>query len=321
MRIIFQDPAKLWFLLSVPVVLILHLLTLKYRKSMALKFANFEVLIKATKKTFLGIPYAGFLINKTIILLILRLLTLTIISFALAGMTILYLTHASDVDYVLAIDSSSSMSIKDMIPDRITIAKESAQIFVKEVAPDAKIGVVSFATLPKIELDLTHEKNSIKNAINNLGLSRIGGTDIGGAIVTGINLLRHSSKARTIILLTDGQANVGTDVQSAVNFAIQNGIKIFTIGIGTEKGGTYIEELPEIQLQLDEETLNYVANSTGAKYFRTENPNQIKEAYKNIAILSERFVRLDASWYLIFGVILLLVLEWGIINIRYRTAP
>ena len=153
--------------------------------------------------------------------------------------------------------------------------------------------------------------------IRNIELSSTGGTDIGEALVTGANLLMGSENAKAIILITDGQSNVGLPVADAIEYINLRQVTVYTIGIGTEEGADFYGA----QLVLDETTLKNIALSTSGEYYRAEDEVQLQDAYSRIANSMERKItqRLDL-WFTIIA-LFLLIFEWTLINTKYRTIP
>ena len=146
----------------------------------------------------------------------------------------------------------------------------------------------------------------------------MGGTDLGEAIVTSVNLLLNSEKGKSIILLTDGQSNVGVPIVDAVEYANIKHVTIYTIGVGTEEGGSYIGD---VVLKLDEEVLRSIAVSTEGNYYRAEDQESLDEAYNEIAHLTETKIKSDLSITFLIIAFLLLLVEWLLINTKYRTIP
>src|SRR3990167_3200398 len=118
-EITFANPSFLWMLVLVTILIIVYMLTMKKAKLVALKFANFEALERIAKGGFFAKPYKAFFSNKNIFQLLLRVLIYTMLILAAAGTTINYIAKASNFDFVLAVDSSSSMLADDIPPNRL----------------------------------------------------------------------------------------------------------------------------------------------------------------------------------------------------------
>lgn len=291
-------------------MLLAHYLSLRFTKRKALKFANFPAIERITGKKILSKNYT---------LLILRLVILSLLIFSVAGTTFWYEGQTTDFDFMLAIDSSGSMLATDYTPNRIQAAKSAAMMFVDNLPGASTIGVVSFAGVSFIKQRPTSDIEKIRKAINNISIERVGGTAIGSAIITTSNLLPEGERAKVLILLTDGQNNVGPSIDTAIDYANENHLTINTIGIGTEEGGA----LPNLTFvsKLDTETLKIISNSTGGSYYEARNETELSSVYKEIALSSVQKLSVNLSLYFLFFALLLLFAEWGLANTKYRTLP
>lgn len=321
MDIEFSNPEMVWFLLGLPVLIATHFLTLKLKKSVALKFSNFDLLVRSTNAPqSVSRAYAGALMGKDVSILVLRFLTLTFLIFAVAGTSIIYTGKTTNMDYVIAVDVSSSMNAQDILPTRLIAAKDAAKRLVDSVPFLTSFGIVSFSGTSRIEKELSTDKSKIKDAIDKLNTTVYGGTDLGGAIVASTNVLTKSEKHKSIIMFTDGQSNIGLPLLDALAFAKKESITIHAIGIGTREGG-FIEGVPSAQFQLDEGLLTKIAEATNGRYFRAVDLESLKSAYESVISVKIGTVKLRLSPYLLLISLILLFVEWGIVNIKYRTIP
>ncbi len=306
----FSNPLYLTFLVSVPFFIIMHFLILKHTKRRAVKFANFEALARVTGMEVL---------NKNITLLIIRLWALIFLILSAAGAVVWYSGNISEYDFVLAIDTSSSMLADDFRPDRLEAAKAAVLNFLEDLPSQARVGLVTFSGTAYANQFPTTDLNLLKDAVQEIEVSRVGGTDLGDAIITSSNLLVASERPRAVILLTDGQANVGVPVGEAVSYANQYQVAVHTVGIGTEEGGTFIRT--GLVSRIDEQSLRDIADGTGGRFFRAENQQQIEEAYLAIATTKHQLTSIELRLPLLLIALLLLFLEWGLINTKFRTLP
>ncbi len=312
MEIVFINPIYLWFLLSVILLIILHFITLRHVKRKALKFANFEAIERVTGSEIL---------SKNVLLLYLRLLIVICVILAAAGTTIWYSGKSSNSDYVLAIDASSSMLAEDIKPNRLEAAKSAAMTFVDTLKSRTEIAVISFSGSSFVEQELTSDLLKVKSAIRGIEVKYVGGTDILDAVVTSVDMLFKGKNLKTIILLTDGQINVGS-VDEIVDYARRNRVTTHTIGIGTSAGG----QMPigtgiGIYSKLDEDALKSIAYNTGGTYHTATSNEEFMKAYRDIITTSTVKLSFNASATLIFIALLLLLLEWFLVNTRFRTLP
>ncbi len=203
-------------------------------------------------------------------------------------------TNTEGIDIVLAIDVSASMLARDFRPDRITAAKEVAGSFVADRYGD-RIGLVVFAAEAFTQSPLTTDQSTLQTLLARIrsGLIDDSGTAIGNGLATAINRLRESeAKSKVIILLTDGVNNRGQIApMTAAEIARAQGIRVYTIGVGTEGTAPYpavdiygqpTGDVVMAKVEIDEKTLGAMADLTGGKYFRTTDNAKLKAIYDEI---------------------------------------
>lgn len=298
----FSHPQYLFFLIVIPLVFFIHFFSLGNKKKKALKFANFDAIARIE-----GIDF----FSKNVILLTLSVLALAALVFAISGLTLHTTAESTDFSFVLAIDSSKSMEATDLSPNRISVAKDTASDFVSNSPLDTRFGVISFAGSSKIEIDMTDRKGEIKSAIGGIKLTDFGGTDLYEAVLTGSNLLQEEN-AKAIVLLSDGQINVGT-VDEAVGYATRHDVIVHTIAVGTREGGATEFGFS----RLDEDSLRGIAYETGGVFFNTTNKQEIESALSEIFGYTEKKVSIELFDYLVIFAIVVLLLEFFLSNTRY----
>jgi len=307
MQLIFSHPFYLLALAFIPLFIFVHLFTIRYTSGVALKFANFTALARAANKIVLP---------RNMFPLVIRSVVLFCVVLAVANPTLLYEGKGSDFDYVLAIDASSSMLADDLAPTRLQAAKEAALSFLGTVPGKANIGIVSFSGTAFVEQQPTTDNLLTKEAVEKIDAQPIGGTDLGAAIVTSVNLLVQSEKAKSVILLTDGRSTVGISPKDAVAYANDKQTIVNTIGVGTEEGGRFPEA--EVILKLDDATLEMIANETSGRYFKAGDSAKLKEAYSIIATSTKMKLSTNLSAPLMLISLVLLLADWGLANTKYR---
>ena len=204
--------------------------------------------------------------------------------------------HGQGRDIVLAIDVSGSMQVFDDVQDRrsrIQVAKEEAIHFIDKRIDDP-IGLVIFAKDSLSRSPITLDKLMLKQAVYELKLGFIDpdGTSLGTGLATAVNRLRKSkSKSKIIILLTDGEPTPHTDriaPDVAIEMAKQFGIKVYTVGIGNEQGGFVMHPfggLQRLPMRIDTKLLKEIAQKTGGRFFRANNPADMRQIYRTIDTL------------------------------------
>lgn len=194
-------------------------------------------------------------------------------------------------DIVLALDISTSMLARDFRPDRFEAAKEVASKFAAGRDGD-NIGLVIFAAESFTSLPMTTDRSLVANYINDIKMGMLqDGTAIGDGLATAINRVKEGkAKSKSIILLTDGSNNTGNVAPlTAAEIARQLGIKVYTIGVGTNGMAPYPQEnmfgrieYVNLPVVIDEATLRKIADSTGGKYFRATGNHVLKEIFAEI---------------------------------------
>lgn len=314
----FNNPEYLWYLLSIPLLIVSHFAFLKYSRRKAMRFANFQALKRVSNQNIM---------TKNHMVLLVRMIILFSLILAIAGTKLWYEGYTNENDYVIAIDSSSSMTASDLKPSRFEAAKEYTNEFIDNIKSDSDIGLITFSGASFIEKLPSREKTVIKRAVNNLEIAHVGGTNIPDAIVTATNLLLPSEKGRTIILLTDGSNTVSyftrDPITEGINYAQLNNVKVFTIGLGSETGPVgYLPEYYNVSSVYDENTLQKIANETGGKYFDAKDNEQLKAAFTEIFKANNRaFIGIELGPGLLIIALALIFLEWGMISTRFRAIP
>ena len=232
------------------------------------------------------------LIRKNI-LLIFQYLTLLLIIIALSKPRIidsLKETKMDVIDIVLVMDISSSMLATDFSPNRLEAVKKTAKNFIEERVSD-RIGVLVFAGESFIQCPLTVDKDVLLSLMDEIQVAEqsYDGTAIGMAIANATNRLRHSdAKSKVMILLSDGSNNAGElDPLTSADLAAKFGIKIYTIGAGTNQDVSFIPGRGYIRNEIDEVTLQSIAKRTNGQYFRATNVSGLKDVYNTINALEK----------------------------------
>jgi len=317
MEIVFKTPYMLLLLLLVPFLIILHYYFFEHNKKKAMRFANFTALKRVT---------GTHLITKNNTQLILRVIIVIFIILSSAQPVLWYKGKESITDYVIAIDASASMISEDVIPDRLTVAKQAASSFVDSLDAQTNIGLISFAGVSFVKLPLTNDLRKVKEAINLLNIELTGGTDIGAALVTATNLLNPGDKSKAVILITDGSDTAGTFVEESLDTSLEyvanNQIIVYTIGIGTGSATAGYLGDTNLRATIDKDTYQMISDRTNGEYYEIKNTAEIAAAFQKIGNLSEEAqVAFDSAFFLLAIAFVLLFVEWGLLNTRFRAVP
>lgn len=204
-------------------------------------------------------------------------------------------------DIVIALDISGSMSATDFSPNRFAAAKEVASKFILN-RPDDNMSLVVFAGESLTLMPLTNDRAALVNTLKGVEMGLLqDGTAIGDGLSSAINRLASgSAKSKSIILLTDGTNNAG-DVPpaTAAKIAAGKGIKVYTVGVGTDGSITITDPYgfssTRLETKIDEESLKNIAKETGGKYFRAKDERVLQQVFSEIDKLEK--TQLDVDRY------------------------
>lgn len=207
-------------------------------------------------------------------------------------------------DIVLSLDISSSMYARDFKPDRFEAAKDVAARFIQAREND-NLGLVMFAGESLTGMPMTVDRARLLNYLEGVKIGMLeDGTAIGDGIATSLNRLKEGkAKSKSIILLTDGSNNTGVVAPiSAAEVAKEMGVKIYTIGIGTNGMAPYPVrnilgqiEFQNQKVEIDENTLQTIADLTGGKYFRATDNRALEQVFAEIDALEK--TRMDVKMF------------------------
>ena len=247
-------------------------------------------------------------------------------------------TEVEGIDIMLAVDVSTSMLAEDLKPNRLEAAKEVASQFING-RPNDNIGLTIFAGESFTQCPLTIDHAVLLNLFQNIkcDIAQRGlisdGTAIGMGIANAVSRLKDSkAKSKVIILLTDGTNNAG-DISplTAAEIAKSFGIRIYTIGVGTN--GTAPYPVPtyagvqymQVPVEIDEQTLTQIAGTTNGNYFRAGSNAKLEEVYQEIDKLEKTKLNVKEfskreddyqlfAWILVVSILLEVVLRNSILK-------
>jgi len=207
------------------------------------------------------------------------------------------------IDIMLVLDISGSMAAEDFTPDnRLEVAKRVIKDFVGKRKGD-RIGLVLFAGKSFTQCPLTVDYEVLNSFLERAHIGQVeDGTAIGMALATATNRLRESkAKSKIIILLTDGVNNAGeVDPATAAKLAAGVGIKVYSVGAGTNgyapvpvKDPLFGTRLVRMRVEIDEQTLQNVADLTGGEYFRATDTKSLEAIYDRIDEMEKSTVELE----------------------------
>ena len=221
--------------------------------------------------------------------------------------------RASGIDIVIALDLSGSMRAEDFQMNgervnRVRIAKDVIERFLDKRVSD-RIGLVVFASSAYIASPPTLDHGFVRRNLDRMDVLNEPGTAIGSALSAAVNRLRElKSKSRIVILMTDGQTNAGKVTPlTAADAAKALGVKVYTIGVGTHgTAPTPVGQDPftgqmryqNVPVDIDEPTLQEISSRTGAKYYRADTTETLRNIYSEIDQLekTEAVTKRFAYW-------------------------
>lgn len=329
MIISFSYPYLLFLLVAIP-FLIYFIIKKDKQRHAFIKYSDFTQISKA-KKTW-----------KVRLRLLpdwLRIVVFALLIIAIARPHSSLSKHNKDImgiDIVLALDVSPSMLAEDFKPNRLECAKEVAKDFIQNRKTD-EIGLVVFSGEAFTQCPPTIDHNVLIDLLSTTKTGELAdGTAIGDGLSVSVNRIKDSkAKSKTIILITDGVNNTGQiDPESAALFAKKYGIRVYTIGIGSEGKAMISIPTPQgvqrqtIDAQIDEALLKKIADETGGKYFRSKKNSSLKDIFEEIDKMEKSIISVssyeqnnDIGDLLVYYALILLLIEcvlrYGVIRIKY----
>lgn len=302
---------------------------------------------KEEKPTLTISSLQGFKASKSVlpklkpVLFTMRLLVLSALIVAMARPRTVDVSNkrntTNGIDIVIATDVSGSMLAKDLKPNRMEALKKVAANFVEARVND-RIGIVLYAAEAYTKTPVTSDKAVVLEAINTIQYDNViqDGTGIGMGLATAVNRLKDSkAKSKIVILMTDGVNNAGfIEPIMASEIANEYGIKVYTIGIGTNgnamspyaigPNGDFLYKM--MPVQVDEQLMKDIAKKTGGKYFRAQTNSSLESIYNEIDKLEKneveelKFVNYDEKYRpLVWLAGLLLLIEIILRNTIFRS--
>jgi len=320
----FLWPGALIALLIVPLAVGVYVILMRRRRKFAIRYSSLSIVSQAASHQSWWRRHLTF---------ILFLLTLTSLSLALARPQATVTVPSNKATIILAMDISLSMCSSDIAPNRLEVAKDAAQAFIQNHHSERQIGVVAFAGFAELVQPPTRDLQVLEDAIENLTTARR--TAIGSAILRSIDSIAEVDdrvapsagvtdsfgtpvlppsegefSPHIIVLLTDGASNAGPYPLTAAAQAAARGIRVYTIGFGTDADvrsfncANFYRDANDFQnfgfgfgppgggggsqnfrLSIDEETLQQVADMTGGSYYYASSANELDNVFQNLPTL------------------------------------
>jgi Ca-activated chloride channel family protein len=295
-------PGFLLLLGLLPLLIAAYIWRLRRRRRFVVRYSSLSLVREALPRTSRlrrHLPFALFL---------LAVASLTI---AVGRPVATVQVPAGQTTIILALDVSRSMLADDIQPYRLAAAQEAALSYIRQRAPGTQIGIVAFAGFAETILLPTSDQESLEMAIKSLTTAR--GTAMGSGILESIDVIADSNNAVApsvterspglaptpvpegtyvsdiIVVLTDGVTTTGPEPLDAAQQAVERGVRVYTIGFGTENGGFGSGGSSSsgqfgggFRRGIDEDTLKQVADRTGGSYYAAESAAELAEVFKNL---------------------------------------
>jgi Ca-activated chloride channel family protein len=290
----FEWPLALWLLLFLPLIIGLYVWMQTRRRRYALRYASVSLVQQAVGKG------PGIKRHIPAALYVLAIGAL-IIALARPEATIPVPSNSGTI--VLSIDVSGSMFAEDVEPNRMEATKNAVREFVEKQPEGVKIGVVSFSDFGALVAPPNEDRKQALEAIRRLRPQR--GTNIGAGLSVALDAIYEDQAAAdvpvtnnpvptptpspgdvppaSIVLVSDGQSNTGPDPLEIANEAAKAGIKVYTVGIGTEEGTVLQIQGRNVFTRLDETTLRGMAEATGGRYFNAQDEGDLRQIYDDLS--------------------------------------
>ena len=297
----------------IPLFILFYIWLLRRRRRYTVRYSSLSLLREAAShqsRWRRHLPFALFF------------LSMSSLVFALGRPVATVIVPSNKATIILAIDVSRSMCSNDIKPNRLEAAKDAAQSFVRTQLANRQVGIVAFAGFAELIQPPTTNVQSLESAIDSLVTARR--TAIGSAILRSIDAiaeidsrvqpsdLRISSATpaqppaepvpHIIVLLTDGASNAGPPPLSAAQQAVDRGIRIYTIGFGTNRNNSVMDcgdQFSEndffgggfgpgvgggFRREIDETTLKQIADVTGGTYYSASSANELENVFQNLPV-------------------------------------
>lgn len=305
-------PGFLFLLGIIPLLIAGYVWMLRRRKRVAVRFSSLSLLRDALPKSSRWRRHAPFA---------LFVLALTALLLALARPVAVVSVPAGKTTVILAIDVSRSMRATDIAPSRLEAAEAAALSFVQSQTTTTQIGIVAFAGFAEMIQPPTTDQESLELAITSLTTGR--GTAVGSGLLEAIDVISQIDPSvpptvrddsvgpppapvpkgayapAIVVVLTDGVSTTGPPPLDAAQQALDRGLRVYTIGFGTENGGIPFGG-PSRDLQggggsgggggnfggfrrgIDEDTLREIADMTGGEYYSAESANELQTVLQDL---------------------------------------
>ncbi len=301
--------------LIIPLLVFIYYRYNSNKKESILKFSTLKIIKQTNAKNNAFRKHIPF---------VLVLVVLSLIIIALANPQIVTIGNEKGVNLGIVLDGSESMAASDYEPTRLDAAKNAITSLVTKTGETSNVGVVLFETGAGTISYLSPIKEKTLSSISSIQQGT-GATAMGDGLSLGVDMVSSIlDKKRVIILLSDGIHNSGlVTPEQATQYAVLNNVQVHTIGIGSEEPVYLRDDIygePQFA-ELDEETLQKIASSTGGNYFKSLDEQTLNQILLELKTNLEYETELSTirDWFIGSAIIILLI-DIYIIYGRFRIA-
>ena len=305
-------PLMLWLLLLIPLLILVYVRLARRQGAAAQQLARLSSL--ESEPGVLAALAFGRRPSHAPALLMLLAITFMILAVARPQAMMVLPTRVDAI--ILAMDISGSMRATDVKPTRLAAAQKAAKTFIADQPSQVKIGVVAIAATASLVQSPTIVRDDLNAAIDRFQLQN--GSALGSGVIislatmlpeSGIDIDQvvygksplardparqaaidnfkpvpaGSNTSAAIVLVSDGEGNTGPELAAAAKFAAERGVRIYTVGVGTQDGAVLSVDGWSARVRLDEQGLKKVADTTRGEYFRAANANELKRIYQQLS--------------------------------------
>ena len=272
--------ANWYYLIFIPLVIYIFLIR---KNRSAMKFSSVKLLKSKGFKKTIKHKIGKYLICLSFILLVVAMARPQLTEESAP-------VQQNGIDIAMVLDVSGSMESVDFKPNRLEVARKTIEDFVEERSRD-RISLIIFAGTAYTRIPLTLDHNIVNESLQEISTTSVNeeGTAIGMAVSVGLNRLKKSeASSKIMILVTDGDNNAGAiNPNTAAVLAKELGIKIYTIGVGTDKTIVPVQVFGRTKYQqyeggLNEELLKGIAETTDGKYYRARDSEALAQIFSDI---------------------------------------
>jgi Ca-activated chloride channel family protein len=337
----FLWPSAFVALALIPLLILLYLWGQRSRRRFAVRYSSLSLVRAALPKQSRLRRYLPMA------LLFLALASLVL---SLARPVTVMQVPAGRATVMLVLDVSSSMRQDDISPSRMVAAQQAALGFIDKQKDTNQVGIVAFASIAQLVQAPTTDPEELESTI--LGLTTGRGTAIGEGVVTALDTIAEFGQSAAdgaereiragatatptaedeykpdiIVLLTDGNYNAGIDPLEAAQMAADSGVRVYTIGYGTEAGAMGWSAMGRSMMArggafgLDEASLEAIASTTGGEYYTARSAGELQEVFDSLpTALITREETLEIS-VIAAAVAALLVIGAVLLSQRWHPLP